>query len=108
MRNNTTLKPKVSIIGCGNVGMRYAYALAMQGLVRSLVITDLDRKRLEGEVMDMSHGAPYVSPIEIAAGDYSDINGVRENLKIELSALEQDQLRHSAEKIKGIIKQVGL
>jgi L-lactate dehydrogenase len=80
----------------------------MQGLVRSLVITDLDRKRLEGEVMDMSHGAPYVSPIEIAAGDYSDINGVRENLKIELSALEQDQLRHSAEKIKGIIKQVGL
>ena len=35
-------------------------------------------------------------------------SGVRESLKIELSALEQDQFRHSAEKIKGIIKQVGL
>ena len=69
----TKLKPKVSIIGCGNVGMRYAYALIMQSLVRSLVIVDLDKKRLEGEVMDLSHGAPYVSPIEIIAGDYSDI-----------------------------------
>ena len=73
MINTIELKPKVSIIGCGNVGMRYAYALIMQGLVRSLVITDLDKKRLEGEVMDLSHGAPYVSPIEIIAGDYSDI-----------------------------------
>ena len=69
------LKPKVSIIGCGNVGMRYAYALIMKGLARSIVITDIDKKRLEGEVMDLSHGAPYVSPVEIIAGDYSDIKG---------------------------------
>ena len=40
--NITKLRPKVSIIGCGNVGMRYAYALIMQGLVRSLVITEDD------------------------------------------------------------------
>ena len=69
------LKPKVSIIGCGNVGMRYAYALIMKGLARSIIITDMDKKRLEGEVMDLSHGAPYVSPVEIIAGDYSDIKG---------------------------------
>ena len=71
--NITKLQTKVSIICCGNVGMRYAYALIMQGLVRSLVIVDVDKKRLEGEVMDLSHGTPYVSPIEIIAGDYSDI-----------------------------------
>lgn len=69
------LKPKVSIIGCGNVGMRYAYALIMKGLARSIVITDLDKKRLEGEVLDLSHGGPYVSPVEIIAGDYPDIKG---------------------------------
>jgi len=67
------LVPKVSIIGAGSVGMRYAYALIMKGLVRELVIVDLDKKRLEGEVMDLSHGAPYISPVEIRAGDYSDI-----------------------------------
>ncbi len=66
-------KPKVSIIGCGNVGMRYAYALMLKGGVRQIVLVDVDRKRIEGEVMDLSHGAPYISPVEIIAGDYPDI-----------------------------------
>ncbi|HOU35669.1 MAG TPA: L-lactate dehydrogenase [Candidatus Omnitrophota bacterium] len=68
-----TLKPKISIIGCGNVGMRYAYAAIIQGLARQIVIVDLDRKRLEGEVMDLSHGAPYISPVDVRAGEYADI-----------------------------------
>jgi L-lactate dehydrogenase len=69
------LKPKVSIIGCGNVGMRYAYALMIKGIARQIVIVDLDKKRLEGEVMDLSHGAPYISPVKVTAGDYPDISG---------------------------------
>lgn len=68
-----SLKPKVSIVGCGNVGMRYAYALMIRGIARQIVIVDLDRKRLEGEVMDLSHGAPYLSPVEVVAGEFSDI-----------------------------------
>jgi len=67
------LEPKVSIIGCGNVGMRYAYALMLKGVVRQIVLVDVDKNRLEGEVMDLSHGAPYISPVEIIAGDYPDI-----------------------------------
>jgi L-lactate dehydrogenase len=67
------LRPKVSIIGCGNVGMRFAYALMIRGIARQIVIVDLDRKRLEGEAMDLSHGAPYISPVEVIAGEYSDI-----------------------------------
>lgn len=67
------LRPKVSIIGCGNVGMRYAYALMIKGIARKIVIVDIDKKRLEGEVMDLSHGAPYISAVEVAAGDYPDI-----------------------------------
>lgn len=67
------LKPKVSIIGCGNVGMRYAYALMIEGLARNIVLVDIDKRRLEAEVMDLSHGAPYISPVEIVASDYPDI-----------------------------------
>jgi L-lactate dehydrogenase len=67
------LKPKVSIIGCGNVGMRFAYALMIKAIARQIVIVDLDRKRLEGEVMDLSHGAPYIPPVEVLAGEYADI-----------------------------------
>ncbi|MFA5116718.1 MAG: L-lactate dehydrogenase [Candidatus Omnitrophota bacterium] len=69
------LRPKISIIGCGGVGMRYAYALIMKGLARQLVLVDKDKNRLEGEVMDLSHGAPYISPVEIIAGEYSDLAG---------------------------------
>ncbi len=67
------LKPKVSIIGGGNVGIRYAYALMLKGLARQIVIIDINKRRLEGEVMDLSHGAPYISPVEVKVGDYPDI-----------------------------------
>ena len=67
------LKPKVSIIGCGNVGIRYAYSLMISGLARSIVLVDRNLKRAEGEAMDLSHGAPYTAPVEITAGDYADI-----------------------------------
>jgi L-lactate dehydrogenase len=69
------LRPKVSIIGCGNVGMRYAYALMIKGIARQITIVDLDKKRLEGEVMDLSHGEPYISPVKVSAGDYPDLVG---------------------------------
>ncbi len=73
MKQEKGLKPKISIIGCGNVGMRYAYAAMLKGLARSIVITDIDTERLEGEVMDLSHSTPYIpSPVEVAAGDYPD------------------------------------
>jgi L-lactate dehydrogenase len=70
MRN---LSPKISIIGGGNVGIRYAYALMIKGLARHIVVVDIDKKRVEGEIMDLSHGAPYTSPVKLELGDYPDI-----------------------------------
>jgi L-lactate dehydrogenase len=67
------LKPKISIIGCGNVGVRYAYALMIKSFARKIVLVDINKAKAEGEAMDLSHGAPYVSPVEIMAGDYEDI-----------------------------------
>jgi len=67
------LKPKVSIIGAGCVGMRYAYSLMLANLPRSIVIVDIDKKRLEGEVMDLASCMPFVSPVDIVAGDYPDL-----------------------------------
>lgn len=67
------LKPKISIIGAGSVGIRYAYALMFSGLARSIVILDLDKPHAEGEVLDLSSSMPFVSPVQIIAGDYPDI-----------------------------------
>ncbi|MFH1283502.1 MAG: L-lactate dehydrogenase [bacterium] len=68
-------KPRISIIGAGNVGIKYAYALAIRGITRQIIIVDNNKKRAEGEVMDLSHGAPYFAPVEIIAGDLEDITG---------------------------------
>ena len=65
---------KVVIIGCGNVGMSYAYALLNQRTyVNELVLIDLNKERVEGEVMDLNHCLAFSpSKIKIKAGDYSD------------------------------------
>ncbi|MCA6070773.1 MAG: L-lactate dehydrogenase [Endomicrobium sp.] len=66
------LSPKVCIVGCGNVGMRYAYSMIISGVAREMILIDCNRKKAEGEAMDLSHGAPFVSPVKIYAGDYPD------------------------------------
>ena len=65
---------KVVIIGCGNVGMSYAYALLNQRTyVNKLYLIDLDEKRVEGEVMDLNHCLAYApSKISINVGHYED------------------------------------
>ena len=65
---------KVVIIGCGNVGMSYAYALLNQKTyVNELVLLDLNKERIVGEVMDLNHCLAFApSKIKITVGDYSD------------------------------------
>ncbi len=67
---------KVAIIGCGNVGMSYAFALTVQvNKVNELVLIDINRDKAEGEAMDLNHALTY-SPnqLKIYAGDYSDLD----------------------------------
>ena len=65
---------KVVIIGCGNVGMSYAYALLNQRTkVTELVLIDIDKERVIGEVMDLNHCLAFSpSKIKIKVGDYKD------------------------------------
>lgn len=65
---------KVVIIGCGNVGMSYAYALLNQRTyVNELALIDLNQDRIIGEVMDLNHCLAFApSKINIKVGDYSD------------------------------------
>ncbi|MFO7160077.1 MAG: L-lactate dehydrogenase [[Clostridium] cellulosi] len=64
---------KVVIVGTGFVGMSYAYALLNQNACDELVLIDIDKKRAEGEAMDLNHGLAFSgSHMRIYAGDYSD------------------------------------
>lgn len=65
---------KIVIVGCGNVGMSYAYSLINQKCsVDELVLIDKNMGKAEGEAMDLNHSIPY-SPnsINIKVGNYND------------------------------------
>jgi len=70
---------KVVIIGCGNVGMSYAYALLNQRTyVNRLILIDINKERTIGEAMDLNHCLPYApSKISINVGNYSDCKDAR-------------------------------
>ena len=64
--------PKVAVIGVGFVGSSFAYSLMIHGTVSEIVLIDIDRKRAQGEAMDLNHGLSFVRPARIWAGDYPD------------------------------------
>ena len=65
---------KVVLIGCGNVGMSYAYALLNQRTsVNELVLIDLNKERILGEAMDLNHCLAFApTKMVIRCGDYPD------------------------------------
>lgn len=63
---------KAVIIGAGQVGMACAYSLLIQNCFDELVLQDLAIEKLEGEVMDLAHGLPFVAPTAVSAGTVAE------------------------------------
>ncbi len=64
---------KVVLIGAGDVGIAYAFALVNQGTVDHLAIIDIDEKKLAGNVMDLNHGVVWApSRTRVTKGTYED------------------------------------
>ncbi len=65
---------KIVIVGCGNVGMSYAFSLVTtKNKVDEIVLIDVLKDKAVGEAMDLTHATAYSSnKIKISGGDYSD------------------------------------
>ena len=65
---------KIVIVGCGNVGMSYAYAMVVNGVgIDELVLIDINKAKAEGEAQDLSHAMSYApQTFKCYAGDYAD------------------------------------
>ncbi|ERS50362.1 MULTISPECIES: L-lactate dehydrogenase [unclassified Corynebacterium] len=64
---------KVVLIGAGDVGVAYAFALINQSIVDHLGIIDIDEKKLEGNVMDLNHGVVWApTRTRVTKGTYAD------------------------------------
>ena len=66
---------RVAVVGAGNVGTTFAYALLLSGLAAEIVLIDANRAKAEGEAMDLNHAVPFTHPTRVWAGDYPDCAG---------------------------------
>ena len=60
------------IIGLGQVGLACAYSMLIQNCFDELILQDIAKEKLEGEVMDLVHGMPFLSPTDLKAGTIAD------------------------------------
>jgi L-lactate dehydrogenase len=68
---------KIGIVGSGMVGATAAYAIVMSGVAREIVLVDMNRARAQAEADDILHAVPFAHPVEVRAGEYTDLAGSR-------------------------------
>lgn len=66
---------RVAVVGAGNVGSTFAYALLLSGLASEIVLIDGNHAKAEGEAMDLNHTVPFTHSTRVWAGDFSDCAG---------------------------------
>ncbi len=64
---------KIGIVGAGQVGASAAYAIALLGTAREIVLIDLDPAMAAAQAEDISHATPFGSATNIRAGGYADL-----------------------------------
>lgn len=71
--NHAKSRKKCAVIGCHGVGAAVAHALALSGLVNSLVLIDRDKKLADGYASDLCGALPLHADTDIWAGDDCDL-----------------------------------
>ena len=66
------MSSKITIIGAGSVGSTIAYTLSNQDIASEIVLIDINKEKVAGEVMDIIQGTCFRDPINIKAGEYED------------------------------------
>ena len=66
---------RVAVVGVGNVGATFAYALLLSGFAAEIVLIDANHAKAEGEAMDLNHAVPFTHPTRVWAGGYEDCAG---------------------------------
>lgn len=61
---------KVVLVGDGQVGSAYAYALVQQGLAEELAIVNLSKEQAEGDALDLEDATVFIAPKQVYQADY--------------------------------------
>ena len=59
------------------MGSAAAYALALQGVAREILMIDIKHELAQAQAEDILHATPFAYPVWVRAGGYEDLAGVR-------------------------------
>lgn len=60
---------KIGIIGAGGVGATIAYAVMIRGIAKHIAIYDVNRTKVDAQVLDLNHGLQFVPMATIEGSD---------------------------------------
>jgi L-lactate dehydrogenase len=66
---------KIAIIGAGSVGATIAYACLIRGVAKHVVLYDVNRAKVDAEVLDLNHGLQFVPMATVEGSDDLGICG---------------------------------
>ncbi len=60
---------KIAIVGAGSVGATIAYACLIRGVGKQIALYDLNRAKVDAEVLDLNHGLQFVPMAGVVGSD---------------------------------------
>ncbi|MFY0570592.1 L-lactate dehydrogenase [Archangium lansingense] len=60
---------KIAIVGAGSVGATIAYATMIRGVAKQLALYDINRAKVDAEVLDLNHGLQFVPMATLVGSD---------------------------------------
>jgi L-lactate dehydrogenase len=104
-------RPKIAIVGSGNVGAAFAFALSINGIAREIVLIDKNEGLSRGEGMDLNHGASFIKPVAISSTGYegcqdADIVVITAGAKQKPGQSRIDLVKANAQIFAGIVPSI--
>ncbi|XP_050296852.1 L-lactate dehydrogenase B chain-like [Anthonomus grandis grandis] len=66
-----TNEDKVTVVGCGDVGMACTFSILAQGVSSDVTMIDLNADKMKGEMFDIQHGCLYLNAKVASGTDYA-------------------------------------
>ena len=66
---------KIGIVGAGMVGASAAYATALLGKAREIVLVDINPALARAQAEDIAHALPFAGHCDVSAGGYGALDG---------------------------------
>ncbi len=103
---------KIAVVGAGSVGATIAYACMIRGVAKQIALYDVDKKKVDAEVLDLNHGLLFVPMAliegadDVAVCEDADVVVVTAGAKQKPGMSRMDLAVQNADMLKRVVPQL--